>query len=93
MNPSPKVRFREMGDSISRHKALLESRELERGLDFALLQYQVEVSSQIKEGNSAMAAGYRILGAQEFLSVFRTLTVVPLTPTPRAEDNLTFPPK
>lgn len=88
LNPSPKTRFRESADNISRHKAILETRELERGLDFAKLEFVASLSAGITDNSSAMAAGYMLMGMEQFCHTFRTLTEVPSLVVKRPSDNL-----
>lgn len=85
-NPTPKFRFRESGDNISKHRALLEQREFDRAIDFALLQYQLEAASQVKDANGACALGYKILGVQEFVQTLKTLSEISPMP-PRVPDQ------
>lgn len=88
LNPSPKTRFRESADNISRHKAILETRELERGMDFAKLEFVSNVAASITDNSSAMAAGYMIMGMEQFCHTFRTLTETPSLIVKRPTDNL-----
>jgi len=87
-NPSPKTRFRESGDSISKHRALLESGEFQRALDYALLEYQLQAAAQVRDTNAALAFGYKMIGVQEFISTLKLLSEVPRMPTPAVTENL-----
>lgn len=87
-NPSPKTRFREMGDAVSKHHALLEQRELERALDLAVLEYQLQASRKVTDTNTALAFGYKMIGVQEFLDTFKLLAEVQRLPPQVISDNL-----
>lgn len=87
VNPSPKARFQQSPESISKHRDLVDKREFERGADFTMLQYIGELCD--KENNPTVL-GLKIAGAQEFLKVFRLLSEKPLlTALPKPNDNLT----
>lgn len=88
LNPSPKARFMQSGTRISNHRALIMSDAFEDAADAAMLQMQRAMANDIKDGNSAMAAGFRMLGAQEFLANFRLLAETPRAPSPPVRDNL-----
>lgn len=87
-NPSPKNRFRESGDNISKHRALLEMREFDRALDFAQLQYTLQASSRVTDANGALALGYKLLGVQEFISTLKTLSEQQIVPNQTVAENL-----
>lgn len=77
-NPQPKIRFQASGDNVSKHRDLMDSPEYQRAIDFGLLQYVAAVSQGITDGNTAMAAGFKILGAVELLSTVRMLSETPM---------------
>ncbi len=80
-NPTPKARFQESGQNVSNHRDLIGSREFERATDFALLEYQRQLSMQdISNLNTAAAAHIKMLGAMEFLQVLRNLSEAPTVP-------------
>lgn len=88
-NPTPKQRFMESADNISRHRSMIDSREFQRGLDFALLEYQHQCMRLVNEPNSAASMGLRLRGVYEFLDVFRLLGEnVKITAVPRVQDSL-----
>jgi hypothetical protein len=87
-NPSPKTRFQMHGQNLSLHKDMIASKTFEVGTDAAMLHLQMKVTQQITDGNTAMAAGYRMLGALEFLGALKTLAQTDVAPTPRVLDNL-----
>lgn len=89
INFTPKARFMQSQDNISKHRKLVDTREFERGCDFALLEYQRQVTNDARDGNTAAAAALKIRGALEFLHVFRTLSEQPLRASPViVSDNL-----
>lgn len=89
VNPTPKIRFQAEKGNITGHRALIEHAAFDKSADAALLEYQKLLSGQAVDGNSAMSAGFRMQGAVEFLSVFKTLAEQTQMPTPRRDtDNL-----
>lgn len=88
LNPSPKARFMQSGTRISNHRALVMSDAFGEAADAAMLQLQMALAGQVKDGNTAMAVGFRLLGAEEFLSTFRLLAETPRPPAPPVRDNL-----
>ena len=88
-----KARFMSSPDNISKHRALVDSREFQRGVDFALLEYQDQLMDGVGDGNTAATVGFKLRGVHEFLRVFRLLSepTRQLT-TLAASDNLVEPP-
>lgn len=88
-NPTPKQRFQESNDNISKHLKLVDSHEYQRAIDFAMLEYVDSTLSSIRDQGTAMVAGIKLLGAHEFLREFRDLSEVqtPIRP-PTIVDNL-----
>ena len=87
--PTPKHRFQESKDNVSKHRDLVASKEFERATDFALLQYQAQLASTVNADFNGMAAmGLKILGAQEFVRTLRMLSESPSIPDVRVTDNL-----
>ena len=79
-NPSPKQRFIESKDLVSKHRDLVASSQFQMAADLALLEYQRQLSmTPFDNYNACAAAHMRMTGAQEFLQQFRNLaeTVVP----------------
>ena len=72
--PSPKLRFRLSGDNIKKHHELLELREFDRALDFAMLEYQHQLALNTRDANGACEAGYKMKGVQEFVYLLKTLS-------------------
>jgi len=73
-NPSPKARFQESQDNISKHRDMIQSREFQRASDFALLQYQIKLAAETNGNvNLAAAAHMKLCGAAELLLVMRNL--------------------
>lgn len=81
-NPSPREQFRAAVDNISKHRNLIDSPEFGRAVQFSMLEYQAMLSTQTKDGNSAMAVGYKLQGALELMAVMRNLAETPPV-TPR----------
>lgn len=89
INLSPKGRFLQSNDNVSRHRAMLETREFERASDFAMVQYCAAISESVKDANSACAAGFKLQGAFEYAHTFRNLSEQPQRPPgPVIKDNL-----
>lgn len=79
INPSPRQRFQLKAENIRAHRAIIEKDEFQRSLDHALMQYQLMLVVDAKDGNSAAAAHYKMQGVLEFLHQFKYLAeqVVP----------------
>lgn len=78
-NPTPKARFQESVDNVKKHRDLVQLREFERACDFALLQYQANLSKVPL--NEASATHFRLIGASEFIQVLRNLSESAELPT------------
>jgi hypothetical protein len=88
-NPTPKQRFQESNDNISKHLKLVDSHEYQRAIDFAMLEYVDSTLSSIRDQGTAMVAGIKLLGAHEFLREFRDLSEVQTLIRPQTiVDNL-----
>lgn len=72
-NISPKQRFQRSGVRLSQHRDMVASDPFIMGCETALLEYQAKITSQITDGNTAMAAGFRLMGAQELVNTIRAL--------------------
>jgi hypothetical protein len=95
INPSPKWRFMQSEQNISKHRQLVDSPEFDRAIDFAQMQYirgLVETAPQDISGTTYMAVSaslfQRVVGMQEFVKVLRHLAETPPPMTPKANDNL-----
>ena len=86
--PTPKIRFQQSADNAAKHRALIESKDFQRGSDYALLEYQNQLSGLSVDGNGAAALHFKMLGAQEFLQTFRLLGDVFVMPKLVDMDNL-----
>jgi hypothetical protein len=73
VNPSPKTRFQAVNGHISAHRSMIELPAFDRAADAAMLEYSAFTTQQNVDGNSAMATGFKLQGAREFLAVFKTL--------------------
>ena len=88
-NPSPKDRFQAVRENITAHHAMMERDSFNRACDFAMLEFQSRLVGQTRDGNAAMATGFRIMGAVEFVSILKTLAEANLPPAVRKDlDNL-----
>ena len=73
-NPTPKKRFADTPATISKHRDLIASREFERAIDFAFLQYQSQLTQiDLVNLNLAASAHLRMVGAHEYVQVLRNL--------------------
>lgn len=89
INPTPKQRFQESPDNISKHKALLENRELQRAIDFSLAEYSAQLALTVSENpNLATVAGLKSTGVHEFLMTFKMLATNPPKPVHTPSQNL-----
>lgn len=73
VNPTPKTRFMASDQNVTKHRQLVDSREFERGVDFALMEYQTQLMGAVTDGNHAAAVALKLRGAHEFLQIFRML--------------------
>lgn len=80
VNPSPKARFLNYKPFVDSHRELIQKPELQRGIDFSLLEMQLRQSEKVSDGNSAAAANYRMEGALEFVRTLKTLAEVQVVP-------------
>lgn len=89
-NPSPKSRFQESSQNVSTHRELVGSNALQRALDFALLHYQQNLYNMHDHTNPELGRliGTKLVGAMEFVHVFRNLAEAPNPPSPKPDYNL-----
>lgn len=91
---SPRSRFQSSGDNVKKHRDMIDLPEFQRGIDFALLEYQRSMainmnpqSTTFTSENIAMAQ--RLAGAQEFIHVLRELAEpAKVAPAPPPAKNL-----
>ncbi len=89
INPSPKGRFQFTADNIRLHRAMLEHPSFDKSSDAALLEYAASLSKQNSNGNEAMASGFKLQGAMEFLQFLKTLAeTAPVIVARKDLDNL-----
>lgn len=89
INLSPKGRFLQSNDNVSRHRAMLETREFERASDFSMVQYCASIAESVRDANTALAAGFKLQGAFEYAHTFRNLSEQAKVPSiPAKADNL-----
>jgi hypothetical protein len=85
-SPSPKARFQESADNVSKHRDLIQMKEFQRASDYALLQYAARLQHDTEGNlNAAAAAHLKMTGAQEFLATFRNLSESVELPSRRIE--------
>ncbi len=87
-HPTPRQRFLLNGTFLKEHHNLVDSSAFERGCDYALLQYQRQLSESVTDAVGAGAAGLKMKGVMEFLAVLRSLADTSLPPQRRPDDNL-----
>jgi hypothetical protein len=87
-NPSPKRRFLETPANVHGHRALIDLPQFEHSADAAMLEYCSLIASQVKDGNSAMAAGFKLQGAFEHAQTFRMISETFKVSQPVISDNL-----
>lgn len=89
INPTPRAKFQAPVNNVKDHRALLELPAFDRAIDSALLEYQRLLADQSRDGNSAMAVGFRSMGAVEFVNILKTLGESSTVVTPKKDlDNL-----
>lgn len=85
---SPKARFLENPQNPTKHRDLLEVPQLQKSLDAAMLQYEAVLCANMGSNmEAASSVGLRILGAHEFLNIFRVLAETPVEGTSRVPQN------
>lgn len=78
LNPTPKNRFRESGQNISEHRAMVESRQFQRACDFAALEYSSALAAMVSENpQNAAYAGLKLCGFMEGLYMLRAMSEAP----------------
>ncbi len=87
-NPTPKQRYMMNVTFLKDHHAILDHPGFDRACDYALLQYQRQLTSNTSDAITASAAGFRMQGAMEFLMVLKNLGDSSPVPTRRPDDNL-----
>ena len=86
-NTPPKDRFKEIPEFVHAHRELMQSPNLRRSLDYALLEYQRRVCRETNE-QMAGAGHFRMLGATEFIDVLINLAETIPMPTLVPRGNL-----
>ena len=87
-NKTPKQRFLEMSQWIGEHRQMVDGQAFTRACDFAMLQFQKDITAPITDGTGAGSAGLRLQGAQQFLQILRNLSEAPTATVSRPDDNL-----
>jgi hypothetical protein len=77
LNPQPKTRFQGINGAIAGHKAMLDRSSFDMGTDYAMLQFCARLTGMVADCNTAMAAGFMLRGAQEYLSTLKLLAETP----------------
>jgi hypothetical protein len=73
---------------VETHRALIQRDDLQRGLDYALLEYDRILIEQRNDANTAAAGFFKIMGAHEFIQCLKTLAESPRLPTIVPDGNL-----
>jgi hypothetical protein len=88
-NPTPKQRFADSPLRVTKHRAMIESEAFEAAVDFAMLEYERQLSMiPFDNFNACAAAHLRKVGAHEFLQLLRNLCETAVAPTIKLNDNL-----
>lgn len=90
VNPTPKQRFLESKDNVSKHRELIGSREFDRAVDTGLAEYQRYLAQGPTDGNVnlALAGHYKQQGAIEFVHILKNLAEQPPPAPVRTLDQL-----
>lgn len=72
LNPTPRDRFRSEKKWVEQHHDLLQRPELERAMDYVMLEHSRLLGQNAKADNAA--TGLKLQGAIEFCNLFRTFT-------------------
>jgi hypothetical protein len=81
---SPRERFQSVDLAVRAHHDMVDKPSFNAGADSALAQYVTNQIQGIHDLNSAAACGFRIQGAVDFLSLFKTLAEIPKPGTPES---------
>jgi hypothetical protein len=79
---SPRQRFQQSGDNISKHRALVDNNDFNRAIDCAVNQLSIQLASNMPDSQAGMIAGFKLAGAQEFIAILKGLAET--TPAPQA---------
>lgn len=77
INPSPKARFIAYKPFVDAHRELIPKPELQRAIDYSLLEMSHQLAS-ITDGTNAGANQFKLVGAQEFVRILKTLAEQPI---------------
>ena len=88
LNPSPKTRFQADKKLVEQHNRLIERPDLQTSIDYAMLEYQAQLTGVAAGGNEAAAAHFRLMGAHEFVNILKRLTEQFTPAVVKQQDNL-----
>jgi hypothetical protein len=77
INQSPKAKFLESNDNISAHRKMVDTREFQRAIDYAQMEYSRLIAEQVKDGNTSMYVGFKLQGMLEFVQTLKLLSEAP----------------
>jgi len=77
VNPTPKARFLAYAPFVNSHRDLIAKPELQRAIDYALLERLNELAAATVDGSSAAARFYQLQGAVEFATCMKKLSEQP----------------
>ena len=78
----------EVESNVREHKQMVDSPPFQKGIDAALLQCLALWGSQVVDGNTAMAVGFKVQGALEYLANLKLLAETPLRVMPAVVPTL-----
>ena len=87
-NPSPKARFLAGSKNIEIHRSLIDRPEMQRALDYGLLEYMRILCEQNADANGAAAGHFKLRGAIEFVHLLKNLSETPSRPSTVPITNL-----
>jgi hypothetical protein len=88
VNPSPGQTFRSNPTWINQHRELIVSDAFLRATDYGFREYASLLAKANDSGNAAMAMGFKIQGALEFLKELRKISETPRETAPVKPDQL-----
>ncbi|OLE10693.1 MAG: hypothetical protein AUG89_11560 [Acidobacteria bacterium 13_1_20CM_4_56_7] len=72
-----------------KHRALMQSEDFQRSLDYALLEYQRQLAqTAVTNTLEPTACHFKIVGALEFMQTLRNLAESPMRPEVVRDGNL-----
>lgn len=86
VNPSPKARFLAYKPYVDAHRELIPKPELQRAIDYAMLE-MFHQTAMATDGTNAGANQFKLVGAQEFVRILKSLAEHPVVAKPMKSER------